>query len=165
MRRAAAAGWLCKASRGPHSGRGAGDQFALRVFHFRRVALGAMSDRRSLFLDRFDDDGSRHPFPSDAGLGCVIDNEFVVRHVDRVSYRLPSAGSFAMNAVTLSSKYQVVIPQAIRESLGLQPGQKFQVVAFEGRVELIPVEPVRALRGFMKGAGPDVGREKADRTL
>jgi AbrB family looped-hinge helix DNA binding protein len=70
-----------------------------------------------------------------------------------------------MNAVTLSSKYQVVIPLTVRKSLGLQPGQKFQVVALEGRVELIPVEPARSLRGFMKGARPDVGREKADRTL
>ena len=70
-----------------------------------------------------------------------------------------------MNAVTLSSKYQVVIPQAVRERLGLQPGQRFQVVALEGRIELIPVEPAKALRGFMKGAPPDVRRAKADRTL
>jgi AbrB family looped-hinge helix DNA binding protein len=68
-----------------------------------------------------------------------------------------------MNAVTLSSKYQVVIPQAVRESLKLQPGQQFQVVALEGRVELIPVEPAKALRGFMKGASTELGREKADR--
>lgn len=70
-----------------------------------------------------------------------------------------------MNAVTLSSKYQVVIPRAVRESLDLQPGQKFQVVALEGRVELIPVEPARSLRGFMKGARAEVGREKSDRAL
>ena len=70
-----------------------------------------------------------------------------------------------MNAVTLSSKFQVVIPQAVRERLGLQPGQQFQVVAFEGRVELISVEPAQALRGFMKGARPQAGREKTDRTL
>ncbi|OHC69653.1 MAG: AbrB family transcriptional regulator [Rhodocyclales bacterium GWA2_65_20] len=70
-----------------------------------------------------------------------------------------------MNAVTLSSKFQVVIPQAVRERLGLQPGQQFQVVALEGRVELIPVESVQSLRGFMKGAGANVGREKADRLL
>ncbi len=68
-----------------------------------------------------------------------------------------------MNAVTLSSKYQVVIPQAVRKSLKLQPGQQFQVVALEGRVELIPVEPAKALRGFMKGASAELGREKADR--
>lgn len=70
-----------------------------------------------------------------------------------------------MNAVTLSSKYQVVIPQAVREKLGLQPGQQFQVIALDGRVELIPVEPAAALRGFMKGANTDLKREKADRTL
>jgi AbrB family looped-hinge helix DNA binding protein len=70
-----------------------------------------------------------------------------------------------MNAVTLSSKYQVVIPQAVRERLGLQPGQQFQVVALEGRVELIPVEPAKSLRGFMKGADTDLRRDKADRAL
>lgn len=70
-----------------------------------------------------------------------------------------------MNAVTLSSKFQVVIPLAVRDRLGLQPGQKFQVVALEGRIELIPVEPVQALRGFMKGARPELGREKTDRAL
>lgn len=68
-----------------------------------------------------------------------------------------------MKAVTLSSKYQVVIPKAVRESLNLQPEQQFQVVAFEGRVELIPVEPVKDLRGFMKGASPELGCEKSDR--
>ena len=70
-----------------------------------------------------------------------------------------------MNAVTLSSKYQVVIPLAVREKLGLQPGQQFQVVALDGRVELIPVEPATALRGFMKGANTNLLREKADRAL
>ena len=70
-----------------------------------------------------------------------------------------------MNAVTLSSKYQVVIPLAVRERLGLQPGQQFQVVALEGRVELIPVEPATALRGIKKGANTNLLREKADRAL
>ena len=70
-----------------------------------------------------------------------------------------------MNAVTLSSKYQVVIPQAVRTRLGLQPGQQFQVIALEGRVELIPVESAKALRGFMKGANTDLVRDKSDRVL
>ena len=70
-----------------------------------------------------------------------------------------------MDAVTLSSKFQVVIPLAVRNQLGLQAGQKFQVIALEGRVELIPVEKAKSLRGFMKGASVETLREKKDRPL
>jgi AbrB family looped-hinge helix DNA binding protein len=47
-----------------------------------------------------------------------------------------------MNTVTLSPKYQVVIPKEIRQRLGLTPGQKMQAFLYAGRVELIPVRPV-----------------------
>lgn len=70
-----------------------------------------------------------------------------------------------MNTVTMSSKFQVVIPQAVRKSLKLQPGQQFHVIALEGRVELIPVEPANPFRGLMKGAGSELKREKSDRDL
>jgi AbrB family looped-hinge helix DNA binding protein len=68
-----------------------------------------------------------------------------------------------METVTLSPKYQVVIPKAIREELGLAPGQKIQAILFDGRIELIPVRPARELRGFLKGIDTRVERE-ADRT-
>lgn len=64
-----------------------------------------------------------------------------------------------MNTVTVSPKYQVVIPQAIRESLGLQPGQKVQAILYENRIELIPVRPIRSMRGFLKGIDTTVRRE------
>lgn len=67
-----------------------------------------------------------------------------------------------METVTLSPKYQVVIPKAIREALGLAPGQKIQAILLDGRVELIPVRPARELRGFLKGIDTRVERE-ADR--
>lgn len=67
-----------------------------------------------------------------------------------------------MNTVTLSPKYQVVIPQAIRESLGLTPGEKLQVMHYEGRVEFIPVKTMRSMRGFLKGIDTAIARE-ADR--
>lgn len=70
-----------------------------------------------------------------------------------------------MNAVTLSSKFQVVIPQAVREKLGLTAGQKFQVMALDGRIELIPLVPIKSLRGALKGANTDFVREKVDRVL
>jgi len=67
-----------------------------------------------------------------------------------------------MPAVTVSPKYQVVIPRPVRERLQLRPGQKMQVVEYEGRVELIPERDIRELRGFVKGIDTAFDRE-ADR--
>lgn len=64
-----------------------------------------------------------------------------------------------MGTVTVSSKYQVVVPKAVRESLGLQPGQKVQVILYEGRIELIPVKPIRESRGFLEGIDTTIERE------
>ncbi|MBI2917036.1 MAG: AbrB/MazE/SpoVT family DNA-binding domain-containing protein [Chloroflexi bacterium] len=56
-----------------------------------------------------------------------------------------------MEVVTVSPKYQVVIPLSVRRLLGIRPGQKVQVIPYEGRVELIPVKPAKEMRGFLKG--------------
>jgi AbrB family looped-hinge helix DNA binding protein len=64
-----------------------------------------------------------------------------------------------METVTISPKFQVVIPKAIRERLGLAPGQKVQAIAYEDRIELIPVQPARRLRGFLKGIDTTVPRD------
>lgn len=68
-----------------------------------------------------------------------------------------------MATVTVSPKYQVVIPKDVRKRLGLSPGQKIQVVVYGDRIELIPVRPARRLRGFLKGIDTRVPRE-VDRT-
>lgn len=65
-----------------------------------------------------------------------------------------------MSIVTVSPKYQVVIPRHIREALGLEPGQKVQAFEYEGRVEFIPVRPAKALRGFVRGLNATVTRER-----
>jgi AbrB family looped-hinge helix DNA binding protein len=65
-----------------------------------------------------------------------------------------------METATISSKYQVVIPRAVRESLGVKPGQKVQVIPYDGRIELIPLRPVREMRGFLKGIDTSVPREE-----
>lgn len=67
-----------------------------------------------------------------------------------------------MAQVTVSPKFQVVIPRAVREALDIKPGQKVQVVQYDNRVELIPVKPTKQTRGFLKGIDTTVGR-KPDR--
>ena len=65
-----------------------------------------------------------------------------------------------MQSVTVSPKYQVVIPKEVRESLKLQPGQKMQVVEYAGRIELIPERDIKELRGFLKGINTEFKREE-----
>ena len=67
-----------------------------------------------------------------------------------------------METVTISPKYQVVIPRKVREQIGLRPGQVMQVFAYENRIELVPVRPIQDLRGFLQGIDTSVERE-ADR--
>lgn len=64
-----------------------------------------------------------------------------------------------MDTVTLSPKYQVVIPLAIREALQLKAGEKLRVLRYADRVEFIPVRPVREMRGFLRGMDTAIERE------
>lgn len=65
-----------------------------------------------------------------------------------------------MTAVTVSPKYQVVIPKEVRESLGIFSGQKIQVLTYKDRIELIPIKPMKKMRGFLKGINTNVKRDK-----
>ena len=64
-----------------------------------------------------------------------------------------------METVTVSPKYQVVIPRSVRQSLGIKPGQKVQVIHYGDRIELIPMRPVEETRGFLKGIDTTIDRE------
>ncbi len=64
-----------------------------------------------------------------------------------------------MQTVTISQKFQVVIPKQIRETLQLQPGQKIRVVEYGKRIELIPERSISELKGFLKGINIDFSRE------
>lgn len=68
-----------------------------------------------------------------------------------------------MDQVTVSPKFQVVIPQTIRKMLGLKPGQKMRVIAYDDKVIFIPVRPIQAARGSLKGINTDIEREEEDR--
>jgi AbrB family looped-hinge helix DNA binding protein len=64
-----------------------------------------------------------------------------------------------MHTVTVSPKFQVVIPKEIRKALNLRPGQRMQVVEHEGRIEFIPERDFKELRGFLKGINTEFKRE------
>jgi AbrB family looped-hinge helix DNA binding protein len=64
-----------------------------------------------------------------------------------------------MEKATVSTKYQVVIPKRVRDELGIEPGQKVQVIPYMGRIELIPVQDIKEGRGFVEGIDTRVDRE------
>jgi AbrB family looped-hinge helix DNA binding protein len=65
-----------------------------------------------------------------------------------------------MPSVTVSPKYQVVIPKDIRDSLGIVSGQKLQMLAYGNRIELIPIKPMRDMKGFVQGIDTGVSRDE-----
>ncbi len=67
-----------------------------------------------------------------------------------------------MMTVTVSPKYQIVIPKEIRESMGIKSGQKVQMIAYQGRIEVIPIKSMEEMKGFLKGIDTTVSRD-ADR--
>ncbi len=67
-----------------------------------------------------------------------------------------------MTTVTISTKYQLVIPKEIRDKIQITPGQKFQMIQIGNRIELIPIKNIKEARGFLKGMDTAIERE-ADR--
>ena len=65
-----------------------------------------------------------------------------------------------MPTITLSPKFQVVIPKEIRKQLELSPGQRIGAILYGDRIELIPERPIRELRGFLRGIDTRVERER-----
>ena len=65
-----------------------------------------------------------------------------------------------MASATLSPKFQVVIPKEVREKLQLSPGQVIEVIVHDDRIELIPIKPIKQMRGFLKGIDSRVPRDK-----
>ena len=69
-----------------------------------------------------------------------------------------------MNTVKVSPKYQIVIPREVREALDLRPGQEVAVLRYRGRIELIPMRPIKEMRGFLPAIDSTIEREP-DREL
>lgn len=64
-----------------------------------------------------------------------------------------------MTIVTLSPKYQVVIPKEVREKLKLKPRQKLQIINIGDTIEFVPIRDIKSARGFLKGIDTNINRE------
>jgi len=86
------------------------------------------------------------------GLTNLIDSVIVLRvSIDR---------ELVMTSVTVSSKFQIVIPKDVREAMGIVSGQKIQMLTYRNRIELIPIKPMKRMKGFLKGIDTEVERDK-----
>ncbi len=85
----------------------------------------------------------------------------------KATARKPRIGEerVSRNTVTVSPKYQVVIPVEIRQAMGLEPGQKMMAIATGGTCQMIPLRPMSEYRGIAKGMPTEGFREKKDRPL
>ena len=99
--------------------------------------------------------GEASGLPDDACLAAGFCLEFYETIIDIAFVRMLCA--------TLSSKYQLAVPKAIRDELGLQAGQRFAVIAKGQAIELVPVRSVLEARGLLKGAAADDTRDRTDR--
>lgn len=68
-----------------------------------------------------------------------------------------------MKPVTVSSRFQIVIPKAVRERMGIRAGDRFQLLGIGDQITLVPVRPMREMRGLLRGLGPTFVRDEDDR--
>jgi AbrB family looped-hinge helix DNA binding protein len=64
-----------------------------------------------------------------------------------------------MNTVTVSSKFQVVIPKEVRDRIDLKVGSTMEVITYGNRIELVPIQPMKSLKGIFKGINTEILRE------
>ena len=64
-----------------------------------------------------------------------------------------------METVMVTPKYEIAIPRALRKALRIKPGEKFQIIQYGDRIELIPLKPIKRMRGFLKGIDTTIERE------
>ncbi len=67
-----------------------------------------------------------------------------------------------MQTATVSSKFQIVIPAAVREAIALRPGERLAFVLKGRALHLVPVEPIASLRGLLRGANTDDVRDRTE---
>ena len=64
-----------------------------------------------------------------------------------------------MNTVTLSGNYQLNFPQNLSETYGLEAGDTFEFISYNNRIELIPLRPIKKMKGIFRGIDTNVIRE------
>jgi AbrB family looped-hinge helix DNA binding protein len=64
-----------------------------------------------------------------------------------------------VNTVKLSNEYQIIIPEEISKSIGLEPGSSFEVLSYNNRIELISISPIKELKGIFKGIDTNIERD------
>ncbi len=64
-----------------------------------------------------------------------------------------------METVTVSPKFQIVMPKRVWQNLGVEAGQKILVIQYDNRIELLPIRPMVVMRGFLKELNTDIDRE------
>ncbi len=64
-----------------------------------------------------------------------------------------------MLTVKVSPKFQIIIPKLIREKMDIRPGQKLQIISYDGRIEYVLLRKISEMRGFLKGIDSTIIRE------
>jgi AbrB family looped-hinge helix DNA binding protein len=68
-----------------------------------------------------------------------------------------------MSTATVSSKFQLSLPKALREAMNIQPGQQFELIPMGSIIQLVPKTSIKELRGIARGANPAQYRDRTDR--
>ena len=68
-----------------------------------------------------------------------------------------------MSTATVSSKFQLSLPKALREAMNIQPGQQFELIPMGSIIQLVPKTSIKELRGVARGANPTHFRDRTDR--
>jgi len=69
-----------------------------------------------------------------------------------------------MSVATLSSKFQLSLPKALREAMQLRPGQQFELIPMGSVIQMVPKTSIKELRGIARGANPAQYRDRTDRS-
>ena len=69
-----------------------------------------------------------------------------------------------MSVATLSSKFQLSLPKALREAMKLQPGQQFELIPMGSVIQMVPKTSIGELRGVARGANTERYRDREDRS-
>ena len=68
-----------------------------------------------------------------------------------------------METVTLSSKFQLVIPKKARHNLNLKAGEKLAIIEKGNSIELVKIGNIKEMRGIASGISIKGLRDESER--